>query len=187
MSPAVVVTVQDAQGNTVTTFSGSVSLALNQAGALGGTTTVSALSGVATFGSLTVTTKGTGYTLTATGASLTSAPSAPFNVSCGPAARIVIVAGNNQTLPEEQPVPIRPSVRVTDAYGNPIAGVTVKFKVTYGRGRVTGATQVTDATGTATVGSWILEDGTNRLSATATGSGIAGNPVTFTATGLEAD
>ena len=188
MSPAVVVTVQDAQGNTVTSFAGSVGLALSQAGAtLGGTTTVTAASGVATFANLTMTKAGTGYTLVATGASLTSAVSAPFNVTSGSAAAIAIVAGNNQRAPEERPTPIRPSVRVTDVYGNPVAGVTVTFAVVNHHGSVTGAVQVTDATGTATVGSWSMEDGTSYLLATASGTGITGNPVKFTGFGTEVD
>jgi hypothetical protein len=188
MSPAVKVTVQDGQGNTVTSFAGSISLALSQAGAtLGGTTSVNASGGVATFGNLTVTKAGTGYTLVATGASLASSASTPFNVTAGPAAKIAIVAGNNQTAPEERPTPIRPSVRVTDAYGNGVAGVTVTFAVVNHHGTVTGALQVTDATGTATVGSWSMEDGTSYLLATATGTGITGNPVKFTGFGTEVD
>jgi len=188
MSPAVVVTVLDGQGNTVTGYTGAVSLAASQAGvSVGGTTGVNASAGVATFSNFTVTTAGSGITLVATGASLTSVASAPFNVAGGAAAKIAIVAGNNQTAPEERPTPIRPSVRVTDAYGNPVAGVTVTFSVVNHHGTVTGAVQVTDATGTATVGSWSMEDGTSYLLATATGTGIAGNPVKFTGFGTEAD
>ena len=186
MSPAVVVTVLDAQGNTVTSFSGSVGLALSQTGVtLGGTTTVSAVNGVAMFGNLTVTTAGTGYTLVATGASLASAASAPFNVTNAAAAAIAVVAGNNQSVKAGQPVPIRPSVRVTDAYSNPVPGITVTFVPKKGCGTVTGGVQTTDATGKATVGSWTIAEGTNYLVATAGASGVAGNPVTFVATGTK--
>ena len=70
-----------------------------------------------------------------------------------------------------------------------MAGVTVTFAVTGGGGTVLPVVPVaTDASGIATVGSWTLggTPGANTLSATATGSGIAGNPVLFaaTATGL---
>src|SRR5207249_10251657 len=49
----------------------------------------------------------------------------------------------------------------------------------------TGGTQTTNGSGIATVGSWTLSTtaGTNTLTATAAGSGITGNPVTFTAEG----
>jgi alpha-tubulin suppressor-like RCC1 family protein len=47
-----------------------------------------------------------------------------------------------------------PSVRLTDGWGNPIAGHTVSFVVDAGGGSVTGSPVVTDALGVATVGSW---------------------------------
>ncbi len=52
-------------------------------------------------------------------------------------------------------------------------------------GTVSAATQATDANGQATVGSWVIGPvpGVNTLTATITGSGITGNPVTFSATG----
>jgi len=88
LSPAVQVAVQDAQGNTVTTSTASVTLGITSgtgtSGAvLGGTLTRAAVSGVATFASLTIDKMGTGYTLTATAASLTSTTSTAFNVTSG--------------------------------------------------------------------------------------------------------
>ena len=80
-----------------------------------------------------------------------------------------------------------PSVLVRDGSGTPVAGVTVTFAVTGGGGTVLPAMPVvTDASGIATVGSWTVgaTPGANTLSATATGSGITGNPVLFAATGL---
>jgi hypothetical protein len=55
--------------------------------------------------------------------------------------------------------------------------------VTAGGGSVTGGAATTDLFGVATVGSWTVQFGSNSLSATVTGSGIAGNPVSFSATG----
>src|SRR5207245_1430392 len=57
ITPAVQVTVQDAQGNTATGFSGNVTAAIGTnpgGGALAGTTTVAAASGVATFSTLSI-------------------------------------------------------------------------------------------------------------------------------------
>jgi hypothetical protein len=75
-----------------------------------------------------------------------------------------------------------PSVVVKNARGEALQGVTVTFAVAAGGGTVTGATQTTDASGFATVGSWTLGNtaGEQRLTAT-----VAALPaVTFTVTGL---
>jgi hypothetical protein len=174
-------------GNVVTSPAASVSLTLSPSGpTLGGTTTASALNGVAAFGNLTVTKAGTGYSLIAASSGLPSATSGPFSVTNASAATVAAVAGNGQTAPERSAVAIPPSVRVRDAYGNPVPGLTVTFTVQNGLGSVTGAVQATNASGTATVGSWILAEGTNYLLATVGASGITGNPVKFTATGTEA-
>jgi len=82
-------------------------------------------------------------------------------------------------------VPVPPSVIVLDHNKQGVAGVTVRFAVTVGAGTVSNATQTTDANGRAAAGSWVLgpAPGVNTLTATITGSGITGNPVTFSATG----
>src|SRR5207245_5943050 len=64
ISPAVQVSALDAAGNPVPGFTGSVTVALgtNPGGAtLGGTTTVAAVNGVASFSPLTLDKTGTGY------------------------------------------------------------------------------------------------------------------------------
>ncbi len=183
MAPAVQVAVQDAYGDVVTSSSAPITLAVSQAGVpLLGTATAAATQGIASFGTLTVTKAGTGWTLLATSSGLTSATSAPFAVTNAAAATILKVAGDNQTAPAGTTLATDPAVRVVDQYGNPVAGVPVTFTPQNG-GSVTGASQTTDATGTATVGSWSIVEGTNYLLATANAPGIAVNPVTFTATG----
>ena len=76
-----------------------------------------------------------------------------------------------------------PSVIVHDQNGAPMAGVSVTFTVTGGGGSITGASQVTNAVGVATVGGWTLGSvtGTNTLVAS------SGNlpSVTFTANGVD--
>ncbi len=76
-----------------------------------------------------------------------------------------------------------PSVLVSDASGNPLAGAPVTFTVTSGGGTVTGGSATSGASGFATVGSWTLgtDAGANTLSAT-TGSLPE---ITFTACGTE--
>src|SRR5205807_1785313 len=85
ITPAVQVAVQDALGNTVTSFSGTITVTpgVNLAGGtLAGHTTVTAVNGVATFSDLSIDKVGTGYTLQATGAGLTTA-SASFDITPG--------------------------------------------------------------------------------------------------------
>jgi 23S rRNA pseudouridine955/2504/2580 synthase len=58
------------------------------AGTLSGTKTVSSVSGVATFSTLSIDKAGTGYTLSATSGTLTGATSNAFNVTPGAAAKL---------------------------------------------------------------------------------------------------
>ncbi len=120
-------------------------------------------------------------TVTATAANL---PSVTFNASgtAGAAASVAAVAGTNQAAVQGTAVATPPTVRVNDGSGNPVVGATVTFAVTGGGGSATGLTKLTNAQGQAAVDSWTLGTGTpNTLQATVTGSGISGNPVTFTA------
>src|SRR3989449_260706 len=83
ITPAVQVAVQDAQGNTVTTATTSITVAIGNnpaSGALSGTTTVAAVNGVATFSTLSINALGIGYTLTASATGLMGAASNWFNV-----------------------------------------------------------------------------------------------------------
>jgi alpha-tubulin suppressor-like RCC1 family protein len=88
LAPAVRVTVQDAQGNTVIGATTSVTLAIasgtgTTGAVLGGTLTQAAVNGVATFTDLTIDKAGTGYVLTAAATSLTGATSSGFAVTSG--------------------------------------------------------------------------------------------------------
>jgi len=83
LAPAVRVAIQDALGSTVPGATTPVTLALaaNPRGStLAGTTTVSAVGGIATFGDLSVDRPGSGYTLAAAAPALVGATSAPFGV-----------------------------------------------------------------------------------------------------------
>lgn len=79
----------------------------------------------------------------------------PIPAQPGPPASIhVVVATQNQTAQVNQNVAASPSVQVVDAGGRSVPGVGVTFAVQSGGGSVTGASQTTDAAGSATVGSW---------------------------------
>ena len=102
----------------------------------------------------------------------------------GPATQIAAQAGDGQTATCGTNVAIAPAVLVKDQYGNPVPNLSVTFTIGSGGGDITGATPTTSASGIATAGSWTLGStpGPNSLTATATGSGISGNPVTFSST-----
>jgi len=82
----VAVTLRDAEGNTATTAANAVTVAIGSnpaGGTLSGTTTVAAVSGVATFSNLSIDKVGTGYTLTAAGSGLAGATSNSFDLLAG--------------------------------------------------------------------------------------------------------
>lgn len=84
ISPAVTVRVLDQLGNTVPSATNAISLALdaNPAdGTLAGTLTKNAVGGTATFGDLSIDQEGSGYTLLASAAGVTSATSTGFNIA----------------------------------------------------------------------------------------------------------
>ncbi len=101
-------------------------------------------------------------------------------------ASVEVSAGSGQVGLIGDPINIPPAVLVRDAAGRPFPGAEVTFAVTGGAGMATGTVVTTDADGLTEVGSWTLGSGANTLTATVTGSGVAGNPVTFTAAGQSA-
>lgn len=100
-----------------------------------------------------------------------------------PPEKIEINAGNGQSATTGTAVAIAPSVLVTDANNDPVEGVSVRFAVTGGGGSVTGEVAMTNASGIATVGSWILGTTAGINTLTATSGTLTNSPVTFTATG----
>jgi hypothetical protein len=189
ITPSIQVALQDAVGNTVTNQSASITLAIgtNPGGAtLGGTLTVITGNGVSVFSNLTLDKTGGGYTLTASATGLATVTSSTFSVTS--AGSVVAYLGNGQPGLVGYAVNVRPAVRVTDAGAAPLSGLTVTFAVASGGGSVTGATATTNSSGIAQVGGWTLgtSPGVNTLTATVTGSGISGSPVTFSATGQAA-
>jgi hypothetical protein len=97
-------------------------------------------------------------------------------------AMVVVNGGNNQAAMAGTAVPTAPSVVVRDLSYNPLPGVPVTFAVTSGGGSVTSASAITNASGVATVGSWVMGSPgvLNTLSATAAG---ASTPASFRASG----
>jgi hypothetical protein len=178
------VKVADANGNGVPNVTVTFTVATG-GGSVTGSSQATNEAGTATVGSWTLGSAPGANTLTATAAGV--AGSVTFNATAVAAApqsiAIANAASNNQSAPAGSAVAIPPSVKVSDANGNGVAGVTVAFAVATGGGSVTGASATTNASGVAQVGSWTLGStaGTNTL--TATSGSLSGSPVTFTATG----
>jgi adhesin/invasin len=110
--------------------------------------------------------------------------------TAGPAAAIAVAPSStaSQSATASTAVGTVPVVRVVDQFGNGVSGVAVTFVVsgassTIGSGNSTLIVN-TDPLGFASVGNWTMGSGSGvrTLTATAAGSGITGNPVTFTAT-----
>jgi hypothetical protein len=121
ISPAVRVELLDAFGNLATNSGASVTLSLanNPGGAtLGGTTTLNAVQGVATFSTLTLDKAGTGYTLRAASGAL-AAQSTAFNVTAAAPAGVDIHAQPTDTA-VGQAIHPAVTVNVVDAYGNTV-------------------------------------------------------------------
>ncbi|HXW95985.1 MAG TPA: hypothetical protein VEI47_00265, partial [Gemmatimonadales bacterium] len=112
ITPAVVVTAQDVNGNTATSFTGAVAIAFGTnpvGGTLTGTASVNAVAGLATFSTLKVDKVGSGYTFKATSLGLTEDVSASFSINPGAAATLVFTAQPTNAIAG---VAIAPAVQV---------------------------------------------------------------------------
>ncbi len=187
-----VVRILDANGNLVATGPSSVlPVTVTRASgsaSLGGTTTVTAVNGVATFTNLAFTGAGIGaHTLRfSTVSPALEVTSASFNVAPGAATTLTAVSSLSQSAAAGALVSAPPSVRVSDASGNPVSGVSVTFAVISGGGTITPAstaTVVTNASGVAALTQWRLGTIAGANSVRATAAGLTGSPITFSATG----
>ncbi|MCU0621733.1 MAG: hypothetical protein MUC69_09535, partial [Gemmatimonadales bacterium] len=155
ITPAVQVEVLDAAGNRVTTSSAPVTVALgsNPGGAtLGGTLTVNAVNGVATFANLSLNRAGTGYTLAAISSGLSGATSVTFNVSVGGASRLAFAVQPASVVAGAAIAPAV-QVRVEDASGNLVsstASITMSIGANPGGGVLSGTVTAAAVAGVAT-------------------------------------
>jgi adhesin/invasin len=180
ISPPVTVRVVDLAGATVTSFSGQVTIAISvnpAGGTLAGTTTVTAVGGVATFSSLSIARAGVGYRLAVGASGITGATSEPFTILPGP-------AFGPTTLITAEPTSI-------PADGTSTATITVEVRDAQGNRRTTGGDSVTLATSLGILSavtdlgngtySAILRSSTTAGTATITGT-VAGATIVDTAT-----
>jgi hypothetical protein len=148
-----VIAIQDATNHTLTTFAGTVSVALTSGfgGTLFGSTSKAALAGVATFTGLGISgVAGTLYTLTYSSGASTVATQ---TISLAPGAPIALVitraAGGTITGSEFMS---QPKVEIRDARGNVVTGDTsvVTVAISGAGGALTGSTTATVSGGVAT-------------------------------------
>jgi hypothetical protein len=180
ISPAVQVTVQDSSGNTVTTATNSITVAIGTnpaSGTLSGTTTVSAVNGVATFSNLSIDKVGNGYTLTAAAGGLTGATSAAFNITAGAASKLAFTVQPSNTSAGSS---ISPAVQVTvqDSSGNTVTTATNSITVGIGTnpsgGTLSGTTTVNAVNGVATFSNLSIDKPGNGYTLTASSTGLTG-------------
>jgi RHS repeat-associated protein len=134
-----VVTAQDATGNTVTSFTGAVSMAITSGTGTSGAAltctnnTVNALAGVATFAGCQIDKAGVGYTLTATASSISKSVVSPaLTITSGAAAHITFFRDPGDAHGGTA-FGTQPKVRLTDAGGNLVDG-TVSLAIKSGTG-----------------------------------------------------
>ena len=135
-----------------------------------------ALSGGWTLGAIAGT-----QTLTATASGV---PTVTFTAQAvaGPATTLIRLGPSTQQATVGTEVPVPPSVRAEDVFGNVVAGVQVTFSVATGGGTITGETQVTNAAGIATATSWKLGTVAGQQIARATAPNVT--QTVFSATAL---
>jgi hypothetical protein len=177
------VAIEDAFGNVITTDSGPVSLRISgnpAGGVLGGTTTISASGGEASFSGLTVTTAGSGYSLSVTAPGVVSALTTAVTITPGPAAQLVI-----ETLPASVSAKrgFALSVLVEDAYGNLDTAytgqVTAALAVNPVKAKFSGSLTVTAAGGMASFNNLVINKTGKKYEVRFTAPGLA--PQTTTA------
>ncbi|HSD31080.1 MAG TPA: Ig-like domain-containing protein [Gemmatimonadales bacterium] len=185
IAPPIKVSAEDQFGNVNPSFTNSVAVVIannpgNPPGTLGGTLSMAAVNGVATFSNLSINKTGVGYTLRASSGSLTPDTSAGFNITPGPATHLAFTvpptgaAANQVFVPPVQ-------VSGLDAFDNlatSFAGnVTVAIGTNPGSGTLFGTLTRLAGSGTATF---------NDLRIDKVGNGytlVATTPVTGVATG----
>jgi hypothetical protein len=182
ISPAVKVEIRDQFGARVTGATNSVSLSIGNnpgGGTLSGTTTVAAVSGVATFPGLSINNPGTGYTLTASSSGLSGATSSGFNIT-GAAPVATALGFVQQPTNSGAGATITPAIEVEirDQFGARLTGATNSVSLSIGNnpggGTLSGTTTVAAVSGVATFPGLSINNPGTGYTLTASSSGLSG-------------
>lgn len=179
VSPAITVALRTSGGTAAPTAGVPITLAFGAnpaGGVLAGTLTVATnAAGVATFGDVSITKAGAGYSLTATAAGLTSATSATFTVTAAPAYKFVFTTAPVTGIASSTAVRGPMTIQSRDVFDNPTlapaGGTVVSLSSTSAGTKVfaataggTSITTVTIPAGSSTVSFYY-------------GDTLAGNPI----------
>ena len=190
LNPQPVVTVEDAQGNVVTSDSETITLAIDNNAGPGGTLSgcsATTTNGVASFSGCQIDMIGQGYTLEASNSApdnLTSSASSAFNIT-GPAAQLVFSTspvaglGGSATAFTTQPV-----VKVEDLEGNVVTSFSGSITLAPSGGTLSSCSGLTAVSGVVTVSNCTFNgtSGTS-YSLTASSSGLtSGTSASFVPT-----
>src|SRR5207253_5788102 len=144
-----------------------------------GTTSSSAVNGVATFTGLNINRAGAGYTLTVSASGFGTAPSPAFNVTAGAATQLVFTVQPSNTAAGAA---ITPAVQVTaqDALGNTdptfTGNVTVALGTNPSGGALSGTTTVAAVGGVVTLANLSIDKVGTGYTLTAAATGLATQP-----------
>ena len=147
---SLVVKVEDQFDNVVTTDTSNVTIALTSGtGTLGGTTTVAAVAGVATFSNLNIVVADS-YTLQATDGSLSNGTASRFTITPAAASKLVVTTQPTTTVAGQTISNI--VAKVEDQYGNVVTtdSSNVVIAIASGTGTLNGTKTVAASSGVAT-------------------------------------
>ena len=180
ISPAVTVTVEDASNTPQTSATNTVTLTIgaNPSNAtLSGTISVAAINGVATFSNLSIDKTGVGYTLTASSTGLAGTSSGTFNITLGPATKLVF---GTVTSPVPAGTSITPAVTVSveDAASNVVTTSSASIAMAIGTnpssGTLSGTTPVSAINGVATFSNLSINNVGSGYTLSASSAGLTG-------------
>ena len=167
------VDVEDAYGNPVTTASNSVTLSLSGA-TLGGTLTVAATGGVATFSGLSIDQAAGGYTIEASSGGLSAAATGSVDVTAASATQIVISSQPAATVTAGSPIAL--TADVEDAYGNVVTNfsgqVTLTLTDGHPRAGLVGAVSTTVGAGVISFSGLTIDQAGTGYAIEATSAGL---------------
>lgn len=135
--------------------------------------------GVASVGTWTLGTTAGTQTVTLRAGSLLAPVTFTAIVVAGPAASVAAASATAANGAPSTQSSLSPAIKVSDAFGNGVSGVSVAVSVSSG-GTVSNPNPVTDATGVASAGIWTLGAALGAQTVTMTATGFA--PIIFTVT-----
>lgn len=170
----------DSDGARVTTATDQVTLSFSGGGVLGGTTTVAAIAGVATFSGITMSAAGQNVRLTARVGNITTT-SNTFNVTPGGVSATQSTMAVNPGNPSSN-ANISLTFVLKDAFGNAIPNAPITFSTSATGVTFTPANTTTDANGAASTTMRALNAGSVSIAVNVSGvSATFGTPISIIA------